>query len=130
MMVLDSSAIFKLITLSKTSYAYEQATTPLAMYELGNIMFKNSVLHKHYSSKEAIEFLETCKFLLDKMRILIPDVRQAYEISRQYHLSFYDASYMSVVKDLNATFLTNDQKMINKIKPHYKVLLVTDLIGS
>ena len=121
MNVFDSSAIYKSVSSRKASMLVGQYTTPLAEYELGNIILKSSVIHKVYSLAEARELLSVCELVLERMFIINPDLNEVYKTAVSYHLSFYDAVYASLAIHLKVPLVTLDVKLANKIRPHIRV---------
>jgi len=128
MIVFDSSAIFKMISLGKSSHLSAQHTSSLAFFELGNIVWKNSVLTNIYSQKEAIELLGVCEIVLEKMRISYVEFKDIYHIAEKCHISFYDASYVCLAKELKCPFVTLDHKLALKIKPVVDILAIEQIV--
>ncbi len=121
MKVFDSSAIYKAISSGQVKMLVGQCTSPLASYELGSIILKNSVIHKIYSSREAKELLGVCEIILEKMRIISPDLEDIYQVASKFHLSFYDASFVSLAIGQKTTLVTLDKKLAHKI--HQDILV-------
>ena len=115
MMVFDSSAIYLAISQGKTQHLIGQYTTTLAMFELGNIIWKNSVLGKVYSQKEALELLEACELILEKMKMAHPDLDDTYRLAANCRISFYDAAYVCLAVQLKAALVTLDNNLVKKI---------------
>ena len=116
MKVFDSSAIYKMISLGKSAQLSAQYTSSLALFELGNIIWKNSVLIHVYSQKEALELLGVCELVLERMRISHAELKDIYHIAAKYHISFYDATYVCLAIHLKCPLVTLNQKLANKIK--------------
>ena len=127
MKVFDSSAIYKAISLGKPAQLFDQYTSSLAFFELGNIIWKNSQLAKIYSQKEAAEFLNICEIVLEKMRISYANLSDIYHLAAKYHVSFYDASYISLAINLNCSFVTLDEKLAHKVRSDVNVVPVEDM---
>ncbi len=128
MKVFDSSAIYKIISLGESSLLSGQYTSSLSFFELGNIIWKNSVLVSVYSQKEASELLDACEAVLEKMRIGYADFKDIYHIAAKCHISFYDASYVGLALKINCPFITLDHKLSQKIKPLVDVLDLEHLV--
>ena len=122
MMVLDSSAIYKVISINRLGLLSDQYTSSLAFFELGNIIWKNSVLAHIYSQKEALELLNACEMALDKMRVGYSDIDKIYKIATHHHISFYDASYVCLAIDFKLSLVTLDIKLSQKISSMVDIL--------
>ena len=122
MNVFDSSAIYKAIKSNRHAVLNQGYTSPLAYYELGNIVLKNSIQFKFYSPKEAHEILGICDIVLGQMRIVNPDLKDIYAFASKLRLSFYDAAYVCLAQKLDMPLITLDKKLINKVHTFIKVL--------
>lgn len=121
MMVFDSSGIYKSISLGKAGQLVGQHTCFLAFFELGNIIWKNSVLVQTFSLKEAKELLSVCDLVLEKMRLNYVDFKDVYQVAAQYHITFYDAAYVTLAIQLKCPLVTLDNKLISKVKTAVKI---------
>lgn len=129
MKVFDSSAIYKAITLPDLAVLAGVYTVPLALYELGNAVLTNSTVHKKYSFHEAQELLKICKKALDGMKLIVPnDLPYVYQIATRYNLSFYDAAYVCLAKELNISLITLDKKLQNKARSFADIVLFEDFV--
>ena len=129
MSVFDSSAIYKAIGISNVSMLAGGYTVPLAMYELGNIVLKNSVLFHKYTSHESQELLKICETTLEKMIIVSPDdLQYVYQIAVKFQLSFYDATYVCLAKKLNMSLVTLDKKLANKAHSFISIIFFEDFV--
>lgn len=123
MNVFDSSAIYKAIKTADISILEGSYTVFLSLYELGNIVLKNSVLERTYSSHEAQELLKVCRNALNTMRVVTPDdLPYVYQIASRYQLSFYDSTYVCLAKELNLPLVTLDKKLANKVHSFIKAI--------
>ena len=122
MIVFDSSAIYMAISQGKTKQLAGEYTTALAMFELGNIIWKQSVLAKVYSQKEALELLKACEMVLEKMRISYPNSEDIYHLAVRCRISFYDAAYACLAVQLKAPLATLDDKFADKIRSYVDIV--------
>jgi predicted nucleic acid-binding protein len=122
MTVLDSSAIYKIISINRLSLLSDQYTSSLAFFELGNIIWKSSILAHIYSQKEALELLSACEMALDKMRVGYSDFDKIYKIAAHHHISFYDASYVCLALDFKSSLITLDDKLAQKVSSIVDIL--------
>lgn len=129
MTVFDSSAIYKVIKSAKMAQLYGQYTSSLAFYELGNIIWKNSMVHKVYNQHEALELIASCGFVLEKMNLIDVDMENVYKIAAYHHISFYDAVYVCLAKELKFPLVTLDLKLTQKVVDVINVLSCDQFIS-
>ncbi len=122
MTVIDSSAIYKIISTDRFALLSDQYTSSLAFFELGNIIWKSSILAHVYSQKEAVELLSACEIALDKMRVGYSDLDKIYKIAAYHHISFYDASYVCLAIDFRSPLVTLDDKLAHKVSSIVNIL--------
>jgi len=56
---------------------------------------------------------------LSKIKVLnvdIREIREIYEIARQYGLTVYDAAYLYIAKKLGGVLITEDRELLSKSK--------------
>jgi len=51
---------------------------------------------------------------------------KSFEISRQLRVTFYDATYVALAKEYDATLVTADKDLHNKIKRYCKTQLLSE----
>lgn len=130
MIVCDSSIIYKMIKSEKINHLSGQSTSSIAVYELGNILWKSSVLTNVYSQKEASELLDLCEFVLEDMRVVHSDLNDIYKAAFKYKTSFYDAAYLCLALDMNVPLATLDRKLVQKASSMVKVLTFDQWMAS
>ncbi len=91
----------------------------LLFYELGNILrFKESLV-----SKDGLTILKkTFGLDLQIYPIDLPLAADAYQVSREYKITFYDASFVALSRLLDVSFITADRKLFEKIHPHPRII--------
>lgn len=122
MIVCDASAIYKAIKSNRLDVIVGQSTSSVAVYELGNIVWKYSVLAKIYDHKEASDLLNICEGVLEEMRVVHNDLNDIYRMAEKYRASFYDAAYLCLAADMNIPLVTLDQKLAQKASGSVKVI--------
>ncbi len=122
MIIFDSSAIYMAISEGKTKQTAGEYTTMLAMFELGNIVWKKSILARVYSQKEALELLKACEMVLEKMRTSHPNLENIYHVAARCHISFYDATYVCLAEQLKAPLVTLDHKLADKVRSFVDIM--------
>lgn len=127
--ILDSSAIFKAITEDAVQSLLGNYTVELARYELGNTLWKQHALRKKLSSDELKRLIRLVKQVLSIMEVLGIDCHEEdiLGIAEKLKLTFYDASYVFYAKEKNLPLITEDETLIEKVKPHIKALRASDL---
>ncbi len=91
-------------------------TTDLALYEAGNGLWKIAVLLKTVSLEDAISVAAVLKEVTLKNVIQIVtfnkiDFSATLELAHKERLTFYDASYVTTARNLNAILVTDDEKL-------------------
>lgn len=100
-----------------------QLLTPeLAKYEVGNVLSVAKKLEDKLLS-EALEFFYSIpiKFIRDSLELS----QIATKIVRDYNITYYDAAFLSLAKQENATLVTDNPKHQAKIKG-VKVVVLKD----
>ncbi len=136
MYVFDSSAIA--ILLKRTGekavkILKNQQTLDLARYELGNIIWKESVLRKTISTEEAISKAKHLAKLFKIMEIFKietdMDFAETMKIASKLKLTFYDAAYLYVARKNKLKLVTEDKELKEKAeKINIKTLSVMEII--
>jgi len=110
-----------------------KATTILALYELGNFVWKERALKKRISEQEAWKLLEAFQGALGMMDVLYPDIQEDLpgicELAMRTGLTFYDASYLYVALRNGLVLITEDIELAEKARAlGVGVLTVDELI--
>ena len=136
MYVFDPSAIA--ILLKRTGekavkILKNQQTLDLARYELGNIIWKESVLRKTISTEEAISKAKHLAKLFKIMEIFKietdMDFGETMKIASKLKLTFYDAAYLYVARKNKLKLVTEDKELKEKAeKINIKTLSVMEII--
>lgn len=113
----DSSAILRAIKENRIELLAGGCTLDLARYELGNIMWKDCVLHEKFSIQQAISMVKIVKHALNLMDVLgvTGNEEDMLEIALELNITFYDASYVYLAKARNLRLITEDSRLIRKI---------------
>lgn len=126
-MIFDSSSIFHLFSQQRESILIDQYSIDFVSYEFGNIVWKCVHLGQKYSKAEGMEMLVNFHKILYHLNLHSTQFEKIYEISVNYHASFYDSAYVAAAQALNFPLVTEDKKLKNKVKGLIEVLSVTDL---
>jgi predicted nucleic acid-binding protein len=119
----DSSAIFKAIKENKIEVLTGNLTLELARYELGNIIWKDTVLQAKISEHDAKITANVIKHTLNLMEVIgiAGYEEEILETAIQYKITFYDASYAYLAKAKSLQLVTEDLRLTKKITPTINV---------
>jgi predicted nucleic acid-binding protein len=115
----DSSAIFRAIKENKIEFLAGNYTLELARYELGNIIWKDCVLHVKISEQEAKIMQKTINHTLNLMELIeiTGNEEEILDTAIKLKITFYDASYAYFAKAKDLRLITEDARLIKKITP-------------
>lgn len=124
----DANAIFLGYKRGLESILADGYTINLAIFEIGNVIWKETFIYRSISLNEAIEILDALSDLLDLMTIIHIDVleKEILRIALMLGITYYDASYVYSALKKNLVFVTEDKKLMRAIKNKIK-LSVTSL---
>ena len=92
----------------------------LTRYEVGNALWKEAYLIKRIEVNQAIKVLNFINSLFNLMSVIdISSYEREIDIlltAIQMGLTFYDASYLFIAKNLKATLITDDDDIIKASK--------------
>jgi predicted nucleic acid-binding protein len=120
--LIDASSIAILLGKIKektVEFLINVATLDLALYELGNFIWKECILKKNISKEEALNMVKDLTDILGLMdleKIEMENVRNVMMIALDLKLTFYDASYLYVAKSKDKILVTNDNELLDKAK--------------
>ena len=118
----DSNVIYKLIketpdtALDKLA---EGSTIYLAYYELGNALWRESLLLKRISIAEAQESLALIYSMLEHLEVATLSGETGSEIletAHKFNLTFYDSAYLVEAKKSSRVLVTDDAKLAKTAK--------------
>ncbi|MGB9806353.1 MAG: type II toxin-antitoxin system VapC family toxin [Thermoproteota archaeon] len=123
MYVLDSSAIAIILRRFKEKsieLLEGRITLDLALYELGNVMWKEHMVEKLISEEEAVSKVGNLSNILETMEVekitSSEDLRSIMRLAIEQKLTFYDSSYLYIAKTKKAILVTEDNELIEKAK--------------
>ena len=130
--VFDSSAMFAAIKSGRVDVVSGNYTLDLARYELGNILWKEHALHKRVDMKDLSSLIKLIKAVVELMKVLKIDCREEeiLGVASNLGITFYDASYAYYAKEMGLTLVTEDAKLLGKLRPHVRVLNLEGISGS
>jgi len=90
----------------------------LLFYELGNACKKNSI-----PVSEIGKIMELMlKFSLEVEDIGLKEFRKIYQNASDYNLSFYDATFVTLMQKHNCKLVTADKKLFSKLKDNFSLI--------
>lgn len=95
---------------------YQILLPTLLYYELGNACLQNSI---------PADEIGKIMILLQKLAFEVEDIgyaafRKIYQNASEYNLSFYDASYVTLMQKYDCALITADKKLFGKLKGLFK----------
>jgi predicted nucleic acid-binding protein len=134
--LLDASSLLPLVTRRGKQLIVEASrenlvTTDLAMYEACNSLWKLAALLKSISLEDAVDVATTLKDLAMRnviQPISIAKLEFSDTLKRAYkeRLTFYDASYIVTAESIEATLVTEDEKLRKAASKFVKTITYTD----
>lgn len=101
----------------------EVATLDLAVYETCNVFWKQHVKIRRISRDEAMVACRVSKALtryVTVYKVIDLDVEETIKIAIDNNITFYDASYITLARELGAPIATED-KDIKNVAPGYNI---------
>lgn len=138
--LLDASALLPLVTKCGRKLIVEASheelfTTDLAIYEACNSLWKLSKLLKDISIEDAVNTATIIRDLAIKS-VIKPinftqlDFSHTIQIAHKEGLTFYDASYITTAKNIEAVLVTEDEKLQKAANKFIKAITYTNLEGK
>lgn len=128
MRVFDTSSLYTALKKDSIGLLLNAYTLTLAKYEFGNAIWKEVKLAKSITAKEAEKVLNFMSKIFEKMKIIEPDHKSILNIATDFHLNYYDASYLQASYKLQLPLITEDQKLKNAANKHIKVYSFDEII--
>ena len=127
-LILDSSAILNLYMDGRYTPFIDAFTTPLARYELGNVVWKRVHLLKRLNLDEGLKLLDALDTLYLQMnKITNLDPGETLKLADENGITYYDATYISAALDHGLQLVTDDQRLYNSAGKHLQVYKSTDV---
>ncbi|MBS7648078.1 MAG: type II toxin-antitoxin system VapC family toxin [Candidatus Bathyarchaeia archaeon] len=131
-LLFDASALLNIIRLHEHD-AYEilqgNLTLSLTKYEVGNALWKETMLLKRISIEEALEAISLLDKILKIMSVADPlSGDTAFKLAYNLQITYYDASYILAAAEKNAKLVTDDAKLTRKIQENTSI--ITEILGK
>lgn len=135
--LLDASALMLLIKKAETKSTIEclqnSSILDLTYFEVGNAVWKESVLTKLLTPEGAKTLQKTAQVILPEIDHISPETdsfEKILEIAKAEKLTFYDSSYIHFAKQKGLQLITEDKELKTKAQKYVKVQTVTGLLTS
>ena len=134
--LLDASALVPLLSefgerLIVKAAEERLSTTDLAVYEVGNSLWKLSTLLKLISLEDAVEAMDILKDLTARDIIHVVGFKELHlantlKLAGGEELTFYDASYIVTAENVGATLVTEDERLREAAGKRVNTITYTD----
>lgn len=121
MKIFDASAILNLLEGGSLPNLSESGTIDLALYEIGNAVWKHVHLTKKLSQSQGEKIILSASILIGEMLLVNTDSTNVLKLAVKEDLTFYDASYLQVAYSTNSELITDDKKLRDKAEKYVKV---------
>ena len=127
--IFDSSAVFKAIKENIVEAIAGNYTLELVRYELGNILWKEHVLHGRITVVELRKLIGLVKKVFSIVEILEVGCREEeiMDVAAKLKLTFYDASFIFYAKEKELLLITEDESLASKAKNYVKALKLSNI---
>jgi len=127
----DSSAIINLCGEGKTERLLEGWTLNLAIYELGNAVWKQARIHRRITLEEAYLILDTLTEVFRRLRKPEDEAPlRTLEMAVREGLTYYDAAYISAAIEKGLILVTDDERLYEVGRRYVKTLKSDELING
>lgn len=112
-MIFDASSIYRVIEANALEKILEEKTIDLALYELGNVVWK-AVIRDKISLDEGLKLVEFISEAISLMKIQKDGIKnEVLKLAVKKNLSYYDASYLYASISQKEILVTEDKKLLN-----------------
>jgi len=123
MMLFDSSAIINLCGERKIDKLLEGSTLDLALYEVGNAVWRQVHIHRTITIDEGNTVLDTVTEVIKRLeKIEAENPLEILRIAVEEDLTYYDASYLHTAIGNSLTLVIDDQKLYTAAKKHVETM--------
>ncbi|MBS7288197.1 MAG: type II toxin-antitoxin system VapC family toxin [Candidatus Freyarchaeota archaeon] len=128
-LLFDASSIFEAIVEKKVSVLQGNYTIDLAVYEVGNTLWKRMSLLRDIGDAEVAKLVLLVKRVLKLLKKVKLDCQEEeiIKIAARLGVTFYDASYAFAAKNNNLTLVTEDEKLRERAKSYVNTLSLREI---
>ena len=135
--LLDASAFILLIKKadikSVIDCLQDSLVLDLTFYEVGNVIWKESILTKFLTPEEATKLGTMAQTVLTKLNRIVSEAeafQKILEIAQTEKLSYYDSSYVHYAKKTDLTLITEDKELRTKARKYVEVRTVGTVLSQ
>jgi len=126
--IFDSSAIINLCGDRKAGKLLDGWTLNLAIYELGNAVWKQVKIHGKITAEEANLVLDSLTEVFKRLKKPASEnPLKTLEIAVKEDLTYYDASYIGAAVENDLTLVTDDDKLYRAGKKYVRTIKSNEL---
>ncbi|MEM2896816.1 MAG: type II toxin-antitoxin system VapC family toxin [Candidatus Bathyarchaeia archaeon] len=116
--LIDASAFYPLLQVPAKAreIVVNGAILDLTLYELGNVMWREYRSKRIKNYAKVMEYLTKLASLIRMIRINASEMLEIENLAIRIELTFYDAAYVYYAKKEGIKLLTNDEKILTKVK--------------
>ena len=118
--VFDSSALLNIVRVlgaDALGYLRGNYILTLTLYEVGNALWKEATLLRRITAEEAATLLNIISNTCRMLSIVAPeDPLKALKLACALKITYYGSAYVTVACKQNATLVTDDRKLREKIR--------------
>ncbi len=104
----------------------------LTYYEVGNAIWKESILTKFLTPKDSTAIGNAAQTILSKIERIISETasfQKILEIAKNEKLSYYDSGYVFFAKERGLTLVTEDKELKAKARKYVDVQSIITLLS-
>jgi predicted nucleic acid-binding protein len=126
-LLFDASAIINISSRGEVE-KFQGYTSNLAIYEIGNAIWKQVYQRKKLSMEEGIKALDVLHEVLENLEKLeVSEPEEVLKMAVNEGLTFYDASYLHLAVKNDLTLVTDDEMLYRIAEKYVRVLKSRDL---
>ncbi len=127
MMLFDASAIVNICSRGELE-KLEGYTSSLAIFEIGNAIWKQVYQRKRLNEDEGMKVLNVMKEVLESLEKLeIDEPQDVLKIAVENGITFYDSAYLYLAIKNDLSLVTDDEKLYRIAGKYVRVLRSRDL---
>ena len=126
-MLFDASAIINICSRGELE-KLEGYTSSLAIFEIGNAIWKQVYQRKRLNEDEGMKVLDVMKEVLESLEKLeIDEPQDVLKIAVENGITFYDSAYLYLAIKNDLSLVTDDEKLYRIAGKYVRVLRSRDL---
>lgn len=128
-LLFDASSIFEAIVEKRVGVLQGNYTISLAVYEVGNTLWKRMPLLRDVDEAEVGRLVSLVKRVLRLLKEVRLDCHEeeVIKVAVRLGVTFYDASYVFAAKNNNLTLVTEDEKLRERAKGYVDTLSLREI---